>query len=51
GDEQFFKILKIYFDKYKYKNATTQDFLDVCEAISNKDLEGLFEEWLRYEKE
>ena len=51
GDDTFFRAMKIYFDKFKFKNATTQDFLDVCEGVSNKDLKDLFKEWLRYEKE
>lgn len=51
GDDLFFKIMRVYFDKYKYKNATTENFLDVCEKISNRDLRDLFKEWLSYEKE
>lgn len=51
GDEEFFQIMKVYFDKYKYKNATTEDFIEVCEKVTNRQLKGLFEEWLSYKKE
>ncbi|MFZ5968289.1 MAG: M1 family metallopeptidase [Bacillota bacterium] len=51
GDEVFFQTLKIYFDKYKFKNATTEDFITVCEQISNKELRQSFQDWLMYEKE
>lgn len=47
GDEIFFDILKVYFDKYKYKNATTENFFEICEIISDKDLKNIFEKWLR----
>ena len=51
GDDQFFQIMKVYFDKYKYKNSTTENFLEVCEKVSNCDLRDIFKEWLFYEKE
>lgn len=46
GDQAFFDIMKIYFDKYKYKNATTENFIEVCEIVSDKNLEHLFNQWL-----
>lgn len=51
GDELFFQIMKVYFDKYKYKNANTEDFIKVCEQVSNQSLRGNFRKWLKYEKE
>ncbi|TCO77946.1 M1 family metallopeptidase [Marinisporobacter balticus] len=51
GDELFFQAMKVYFDKYKYKNANTEDFIHVCEKVANRDLRGSFKQWLRYEKE
>ncbi|QXM06978.1 M1 family metallopeptidase [Crassaminicella indica] len=51
GDEAFFKAMKIYFDKYKYKNASTEDFIQVCEKVANKNLRGSFKKWIRYDKE
>ncbi|MCT4605785.1 MAG: M1 family metallopeptidase [Marinisporobacter sp.] len=51
GDETFFQVMKVYFDKYKYKNANTEDFIHVCEKVANKSLRGDFRKWLRYDKE
>ncbi len=46
GDKDFFDSLKIYFDKYKYKNATTEDFIKVCEMVSDRELNKIFNSWL-----
>lgn len=48
GDELFFKILKVYFDKYKYKNATTEDFIKLCEQVADRSLKEYFQNWLNY---
>jgi len=46
GDSVFFKILKTYYEKYKYKNANTYDFQKVCEEVSGTDLKYFFEQWI-----
>lgn len=46
GDEVFFKILQTYYSQYKFKIATTQDFIDVSEKVSGKDLDPLFDKYL-----
>lgn len=46
GDEIFFKILKEYFNKYKYLNASTEDFKILSEQISKKNLENFFAQWV-----
>lgn len=46
GDRAFFKILKKYYKKFKYRNASTEDFKKVCEEISGKNLEYFFKQWL-----
>jgi aminopeptidase N len=46
GDSAFFNILRKYYDKYKYRNASTNDFIKVCEEISGKDLEYFFRQWV-----
>ncbi|WP_432661986.1 M1 family metallopeptidase [Wukongibacter baidiensis] len=51
GDDVFFDALKVYFDKYKYKNATTEDFMKVCEMVSDKDLKDVFDKWLMGESD
>jgi len=46
GDSVFFKIMRMYYDKYKYKNAGTKDFKVLCEEISGKDLTDFFDQWI-----
>jgi aminopeptidase N len=46
GDDIFFKILREYYNKYKYSNASTNDFKQVCETLSNKDLTKFFDQWI-----
>ncbi len=46
GDSTFFDILKTYFETYKYKNASTNDFENICEIVSTKDLTKFFDQWI-----
>jgi len=46
GDEVFFRILQTYYDEYSFKNATTEDFLRVCEQVSNREFDDLFQKLL-----
>ena len=46
GDEAFFKTLRTYYDRYKYGNATTADFIAVTEEVSGQDLGDFFDAWL-----
>ena len=46
GDSVFFKVLRTYFEKYKYKNANTQNFKNVCEQVSGTDLTYFFNQWI-----
>ncbi len=46
GDSAFFSILRKYFNTYKYGNASTQDFINIAEEVSKKDLHQFFEQWL-----
>lgn len=50
GDDAFFRTLQTYASRYKYGNASTQDFIDVAEEVSSKELSKLFDDWL-YAKE
>ena len=49
GDETFFNILRAYYQRYQYANATTDDFIYVAELVSGQDLSDLFNAWL-YDK-
>jgi aminopeptidase N len=46
GDDVFFEIMPTYYDRFKYSNATTEDFIAVAEEISGQDLSDLFDGWL-----
>jgi aminopeptidase N len=46
GDSTFFKMLRTYYNEYKYKNASTEDFKNVCEKVSGKNLNKFFEQWV-----
>ena len=46
GDSSFFKILRTYYETYKYSNASTGDFKSVCEKVSGKNLDQFFEQWI-----
>ncbi|QQS37711.1 MAG: M1 family metallopeptidase [Ignavibacteriales bacterium] len=46
GDTIFFNLLRTYFDRYKYSNASTEDFVKLCEELSGKDLTKFFDQWV-----
>ncbi|MHB1393901.1 MAG: M1 family metallopeptidase [Clostridia bacterium] len=46
GDEVFFGIMQTYYKEYSFKNATTEDFLRVCEQVSGKEFDDLFNKHL-----
>jgi aminopeptidase N len=51
GDSTFFTILRSYFEEFKYSNASTKDFISLCERISSKDLKKFFDQWVYTGKE
>ena len=50
GDETFFDILRAYYQRYQYANATTDDFIYVAELVSGQDLSDFFNAWLYDER-
>ena len=46
GDDVFFDILRSYYDRFKYSNVTTKDFVDVAEEVSGQNLDNFFNRWL-----
>ena len=46
GDSLFHLFIDTYYDRYKGKNAETNDVLKVAEEISQKDLHRFFRQWL-----
>ncbi|WP_246637577.1 M1 family metallopeptidase [Crassaminicella profunda] len=46
GEDKFYDIMKKYYETYRFKNATTEDFKKVCEEVVGKKLDSLFNKWL-----
>ena len=46
GDDAFFRTLRAYYQKFKYKNASTDDFKEVCEETSGRNLDQFFKQWV-----
>jgi len=46
GDTDFFAGLAAYRDQYAYSSATTEQFRDVMEAVSGRDLDAFFQQWI-----
>lgn len=48
GDSLFFASIRSYAtdSSLVFGNATTEDFRDICEAVSGIDLDWFFEEWV-----
>ena len=46
GKEKFDKILKRYFEEYKFTHPRTEDFMRICEEESGQDLKAIFYQFL-----
>ena len=46
GDSLFFKILRTWFEEYKFKNDSTDDFKKICESIARRDFTKFFDQWI-----
>ena len=46
GDDVFFAAMRAYRARYQYSTATTEDFRDICETVSGKNLHYFFQEWI-----
>lgn len=47
GEDIFWKSIRTYYDSFKNKNASTNDFKNVVETISGKNLTSFFNQWLK----
>jgi hypothetical protein len=45
GDELFFNGLKEFFSQFKFRAASTGDFIDTIQSYSERDLSPFFEKW------
>ena len=46
GDQKFFMLLRSFFETYKNKNASTEDFIQLATSIAAEDLSTFFKQWL-----
>ncbi|MCB9232174.1 MAG: M1 family metallopeptidase [Bacteroidia bacterium] len=46
GDEFFVKSIRVYYERYKYGNALTNELQRIMETESRKDLKKFFQQWL-----
>ena len=48
GDSLFFKVLKSYAtsDEFKYKNASTSQFINKVNEVTGKDYSWFFDQWI-----
>jgi aminopeptidase N len=47
GEEAFWKGIQLYYDRFKFKNATSDDFRDIMSKTSGQDHTEFFDQWLR----
>ncbi len=47
GPENFDRLLREYYARFTFKNATVRDFIAVAEEISAQELDWFFDIWLR----
>ncbi|QQX76733.1 MULTISPECIES: M1 family metallopeptidase [Aequorivita] len=47
GDEAFKTAIKNYLEKYKFKNVSTDDFLNEVKAVSQTDISDFEKDWLQ----
>ncbi len=46
GDSLFFRLLKEYYLNFQYSNASTQQFQQLAEKITGKNLHKFFDQWV-----
>ncbi len=45
GDEEYFALLRKYQATYRYRLATTADFLYLAQEVADQDLSAIYEAW------
>jgi hypothetical protein len=47
GRETMLRILQTYFERWKFRHPTSQDFFDVASEVSGEDLSWFFDQYFR----
>jgi len=45
GDEQFQECVQVFYEKFKFDNALTEDFQEVVQSVTGKSYEAFFRQW------
>ncbi len=48
GEVPFWKGMRLFYERYRNKNAMTDDFKSIMEEVSGKDLDSFFTQWLYF---
>jgi aminopeptidase N len=46
GDATFHRIEQTFYDAFRGRPASTQDYIDVANRVSGQNLDGFFHDWL-----
>lgn len=46
GDESFQKVIRTYYNKFKYSNASSNDFIKIASEVTKEDQYNFFDQWL-----
>ncbi|MFZ2614585.1 MAG: M1 family metallopeptidase [Anaerolineae bacterium] len=46
GDDMFFRILKAYVQRYRFREVQPADFVSLAERLSGKSLAAIYNEWV-----
>ncbi|MBD3233501.1 MAG: T9SS type A sorting domain-containing protein [candidate division Zixibacteria bacterium] len=46
GEEEFFRIMRLYAEEFAYGNASTDDFQELWERETGEDLSQFFQQWV-----
>ena len=46
GEKALYEILNTYFTEFKFYNATTKDFIDICQRLTKYNFTELVDKWL-----
>lgn len=49
GKEKVLEILSTYYDRFRFRIATTQDFIHVASEVAGTDLKPFFHRWLYFQ--
>ncbi|MDD3721688.1 MAG: M1 family aminopeptidase [Lutibacter sp.] len=47
GDDAFWKGIRTYYEKFKFQNASSNDFKNVMAEVSGENLDTFFTQWLQ----